>query len=1346
MNRKYHRLGSLGLLLFILTAGARMTWAQTSAVSDYASLIAALNAGTRTITNFNATNSPGSPLTINFATVSQPEVMISNNITINAGTNSVVLQGNGGSRFFYVARGASLTLINLALINGGSTNGGAIYSDGTLVVSNCVLQGNAATNGSGQAGGSGQGNGTNGAPGGNAAGGAIYSTGSLYLYSSILTNNTSRAGSGGNGGAGSGVTANGGSAGYGGNSFGGAVYSTGRTNVFYMTEFSGNRCIAGSGGSGGSYGTNGFPPFSGNGGAAGLGGSCAGGAAYVAGSLDVTNCLFFTNYAQAGATGAAEVDASGGGAEGSSGGTALGGGLYVTNTNSVVWIQNSIFFYNVCAGGAGGSTTLGAAVGGTGGNAEGGGIFSSAGLVEISYSTLATNFLFAGSGGSNFDAGTNGLVGVADGWDIYRQSGATVLTASIASFDHAGTVSPNLVGVTDGGYNVCSDASLTRSTIVTTTYLNTDPILDSGLSETTNLVGGTFGSQMLTLAILANSPAAAFVPGVPGASFPAMDETLADRSTPTSAGAYEYNIIQTIVTNLALPTISRVTPPTNFVGAGATAIFTASISTAGYLGPPTGYQWQFNGSNIIDNGNYYGTTTNVLTIRHINFADQGQYTVLVSPTLLDGAVTSSVVYLVLTNPPMIKSEPKSVVRPVGGIVNLTLGVESPLNYFYQWKLDGTNLEGGSEYSGTNSNVLTIDPATLADSGLYQVIVTNNYGSRTSAMARVTIVPDHTRPSILIKSPALNNTRTNTLTLSGTASDNAQVTNVYYWITNINSGLNPVTNVLSGNATLTTNGNTNYTGLNTMLWTIPTNPLPGTNILAVQAVDYSSNVSVVMTRRFFYEVPSTLNLQFVDSNGMGGLTGHAFFRGDTAPSNNAPLNVGEGYTLVATPNSASLLGTWMVTTGTNVFLTNGNTLKFVMESNTTIVATFVSNIYSSLHGAYNGLFYVPAVFASNDVVTNGTTNMVVSTNAVYTNAATFATSGMLNNLQLGREGTFTARLLLAGGTYPFSGSFNAFGGATNTVARPAAQGGPLQVVLTLQTNGSGLLVGTVNNTNWPTNATLSAELAVPQPGVSNYTLLMAPDPSTAAAGPPGDSYALIADRNGTLTLRGGLADGTPFTQTVPLSQSNRFPLYLSLYERTGVLFGWLNLTNLSETNTAGELVWIKEAQSRPNALYPAGFTNLLLTDGSAWTNPAAITLAASNLLVVSNSSLDLNYTVQVKNKDQIYNAGALPANSLSGTINLATGFLQIVFGNGDGRAVTRGYGAYLQNADFGGGYFVTRTNGGLIILDVPEGTNNTDLPQAEKAATEQGGSFIPAILVGQQSPPKSPPASSPSGPP
>jgi hypothetical protein len=122
-------------------------------------------------------------------------------------------------------------------------------------------------------------------------------------------------------------------------------------------------------------------------------------------------------------------------------------------------------------------------------------------------------------------------------------------------------------------------------------------------------------------------------------------------------------------------------------------------------------------------------------------------------------------------------------------------------------------------------------------------------------------------------------------------------------------------------------------------------------------------------------------------------------------------------------------------------------------------------------------------------------------------------------------------------------------------------------------------------------------------------------------------------------------------------------------------------------------------AHPSLLFPNGFTNLLLPSaGSLWTNPGVITLPSSSTLAISSAASNLlDYNVTIDAPDKLANALSTPTNSLTGTINLNTGLLQITFGNGNGRATTRGYGAVLQNTTNAAGYFATKTNTGSIML-------------------------------------------------
>src|SRR5450759_130587 len=98
-------------------------------------------------------------------------ITISQDTILDASSVALTLSGGNTGRLFKVNACASLTLINLSLVNGQADNGGAIWNDGGAVLaSNCTFSGNTAigTNGNNGANGKNQtigGNGGNGANG-----------------------------------------------------------------------------------------------------------------------------------------------------------------------------------------------------------------------------------------------------------------------------------------------------------------------------------------------------------------------------------------------------------------------------------------------------------------------------------------------------------------------------------------------------------------------------------------------------------------------------------------------------------------------------------------------------------------------------------------------------------------------------------------------------------------------------------------------------------------------------------------------------------------------------------------------------------------------------------------------------------------------------------------------------------------------------------------------------------------------------------------------------------------------------------------------------------------------------
>jgi hypothetical protein len=341
----------------------------------------------------------------------------------------------------------------------------------------------------------------------------------------------------------------------------------------------------------------------------------------------------------------------------------------------------------------------------------------------------------------------------------------------------------------------------------------------------------------------------------------------------------------------------------------------------------------------------------------------------------------------------------------------------------------------------------------------------------------------------------------------------------------------------------------------------------------------------------------------------------------------------------------------------------------MQSNMVLQANFIPNPFLGPHGIYNGLFALP--------VTN------------------VASSGMLSGLTLTTSGTYSGKLLIGATTNSISGSFGVSGQAGNHVARSASQGGPLTLEMTLNWNQSPPnITGTVSGTNGgPWIANLTAELASKATNSADYTALLLPSGT-----PPGCGYLLITNHAGAVTLSGALADGTPFSQHVPLSVNGNLPVYGNLYGGKGLLLGWLGLETGSPE---GNLAWIKEP-SHSSTLYTNGFTNLVSMQGSPWTNPPAHVVALdlpSGQLDISGGGLasNLTFSVAISNNNTFVKLPGSPTNSLTGTNNPKIGLLTITFGNGNGKATTTATGAALQNATNAAGFFLGKTNAGSFLL-------------------------------------------------
>jgi hypothetical protein len=91
------------------------------------------------------------------------------------------------------------------------------------------------------------------------------------------------------------------------------------------------------------------------------------------------------------------------------------------------------------------------------------------------------------------------------------------------------------------------------------------------------------------------------------------------------------------------------------------------------------------------------------------------------------------------NPPAITVQPLSIYTYPGSNAQISVVHFTGTQPFaYQWQFNGTNLASGINFSGVNSNILTVLNATASDVGSYRLIVSNIVGSTVSSNATLTI--------------------------------------------------------------------------------------------------------------------------------------------------------------------------------------------------------------------------------------------------------------------------------------------------------------------------------------------------------------------------------------------------------------------------------------------------------------------------------------------------------------------------------------------------------------------------------------------------------------------------------
>ncbi|MGA2554879.1 MAG: choice-of-anchor tandem repeat GloVer-containing protein, partial [Verrucomicrobiota bacterium] len=724
---------------------------------------------------------------------------------------------------------------------------------------------------------------------------------------------------------------------------------------------------------------------------------------------------------------------------------------------------------------------------------------------------------------------------------------------------------------------------------------------------------------------------------------------------------------------------------------------TLTVSGGGTL--PLSYHWFKNMTMpLASGGRVTGATSNKLTLSALALADTGSYSVVVTNAF--GKATSMVAVLIVRQGPIINTQPLATVSIIQGQpLNLKV-VATGSALTYQWTSNNVNLSDvpGLISGSANSN-LVINPASTNDSASYSVIVTNSIASVTSRVSIVTVKVDTFKPTVTISSPPAGARTNEPVTFKGTASESAPggfvlISNVTYWITNMNGAA-----TMSNSAVLTA-GTGSVSNWTVSFLSPGFSPPAGSNVFAVQCQDFSGNTSAVVSLHFFWKSPARLTVITNSGSGNGKVKGTAFIPGDTVPADGAMLNVGEDYSITATPGSNSYFTDWTGTAGT----TNGQTLHFIMENDTTLNANFITNIYTWMAGHYNGLFSSDVVWVSAE------------------------TAGYISGLTLGPGGSYSATVSLGASSPGISGTFTPEGNATNII-RTAEGTVKVQMAVEAYRLPPRTITGEVIGTNnillpngtiqhgWTSYLYLVASLTNSSSFARAYTVLIPPSPPSAITTPTGYGYLLLANNPATanVTLKGMLADGTPLSQVVPIGEDNSIPVFPVTYtgSYSGLLWGKLRLADPAAAPVpSGYLTWIRKASA--SGLFKAGFTNdALAVRGSPWSNSVPLTnpIVSGSLLTFSGGNLSAPLSFPVSVSTNFGKTNLVPLSTVpkftSASVNTNSGQLTIIFTNSGARVTANG--AILQIpaiTTVGGGFFTmpastaSPTNAGSITLTLP----------------------------------------------
>ena len=319
------------------------------------------------------------------------------------------------------------------------------------------------------------------------------------------------------------------------------------------------------------------------------------------------------------------------------------------------------------------------------------------------------------SGQTDVPAGLSNVVAIAAGslHSLALTSEGTVIAWGDDSYSQT-NVPPGLTNVTAIVAGDYFSLALTSGGVVVGWGYNSDNQLEipAGLSNVVGIAAGSYYS----LALLSDGSLVSWGNGAFGqTNVPAASPQVGGFVAIAGGGYHALALLNDGAPIIASPVLNQ------SVYSGMTAAFNACAAGA----PPLSYQWRFNGVAVA------GATNALLSLPNVQTINSGAYSVAVSNSL-GSVVSSNATLTVINSAPIITTQPASVTLPAGYSGGFSAVATGSLPLSYQWMFEGTNLSGA-----TSANLPLIE-VTPGQAGSYQLVVTNSYGSLTSAVVTLAV--------------------------------------------------------------------------------------------------------------------------------------------------------------------------------------------------------------------------------------------------------------------------------------------------------------------------------------------------------------------------------------------------------------------------------------------------------------------------------------------------------------------------------------------------------------------------------------------------------------------------------